>query len=275
MEFVPGPHDCAYPFLCLREKALGRRLHDNRIDDLWLPVEQPVHRRPKRRDHVVVERHAERAPLRLAHANDGVGETADLHGTPDGIETRKESLHEIRAEDHGIVAEREFLLGEEPAAGDVELLDGEIVAVDGEDVSVARPRVWRLDLEVVLGVHRPAGAFGKCGDHGLDVHLHDPLAATVLLPYGLVHVAKLHVGAMAQLERIDPDDLAHQVFFHVAPHAVDDGHDGDEEHHANAHTQEREKALEFLHANRAEGEADGIEKGHARLTPFGDGCFGL
>jgi hypothetical protein len=46
-----------------------------------------------------------------------------------------------------------------------------------------------------------------------------------------------------QLERVDADQFPDQVVFHVATHPLDDRHDGDEEHHADAHAEERERAF--------------------------------
>ena len=49
--------------------------------------------------------------------------------------------------------------------------------------------------------------------------------------------ADLDVGAPAQGERVLADDLGREIFLDVPAHALDDGHDRDEEHHADHHAE--------------------------------------
>jgi hypothetical protein len=67
---------------------------------------------------------------------------------------------------------------------------------------------------------------------------------------------------MAQLEGIHGDELADEILLHVAPHPFDDGDHGDEEHHTDAHAQEREDALQLLGADGAQRQTNGIKKRH-------------
>ena len=58
------------------------------------------------------------------------------------------------------------------------------------------------------------------------------------------------------------------------PIALDDRDDGDEEHDADRDADEREEALELLHADLGEGEADGFEERHVRARRVaGRGCL--
>jgi len=67
---------------------------------------------------------------------------------------------------------------------------------------------------------------------------------------------------VTQLEGVHGDELADEVLLHVAPHPLDDGHHGDEEHHADADAEQREGTLELLGPDGAEGQTNGIEKRH-------------
>ena len=70
----------------------------------------------------------------------------------------------------------------------------------------------------------------------------------------------LKFGRARRLERVHGDDLADQIVLHVAAHAADDRHDGDEERHADRDAEQGEEALELLHADLSQREADGFEE---------------
>ena len=58
------------------------------------------------------------------------------------------------------------------------------------------------------------------------------------------------------------DQLPDEVVLHVPPHPLDDGDDGDEEHHADAHAQQREEALQLLGADLGQRQSDGFKQRH-------------
>src|SRR5262249_55442145 len=75
-------------------------------------------------------------------------------------------------------------------------------------------------------------------------------------------VADVDVRETSQLERVDSHQPSDEIVLHVAAHALDDGDDGDEEHHADRDAEEREEALELLRTDLCEGEANGLEERH-------------
>ena len=64
-----------------------------------------------------------------------------------------------------------------------------------------------------------------------------------------------------KLEGVDSDELADEIVLHVAAHPLDDRDDGDEEHDADHHAEQREEALQLLHADLREREAHRLENG--------------
>src|SRR5262249_48018630 len=66
----------------------------------------------------------------------------------------------------------------------------------------------------------------------------------------------------SQRERVRAEDPPREVVLHVPAHALDDGHDRDEEHHADHHAEQREEALQLLDADLLERETDRFDNGH-------------
>src|SRR4029077_20398407 len=94
-------------------------------------------------------------------------------------------------------------------------------------------------------------------------------------PRRIGDVAELHVGELPQTERVHAQDRAGELVGHIAVHALYDRHDGDEEHHADEHADDREGALELLRPDGLQGESDGLEKWHAtspRRAPIRSGA---
>ena len=70
-------------------------------------------------------------------------------------------------------------------------------------------------------------------------------------------------GEAAEREGVRAEHAAGEVLLDVLAHALDDRHDGDEEHDADHHAEQGEEALELLHADLLEREPDGLVEGHA------------
>ena len=79
------------------------------------------------------------------------------------------------------------------------------------------------------------------------------------------YAAHLDVRPRPDLEGILRDQLSDEVVFHVAPNAIDDRDDGDEEHDADGDADEGEEALELLHPDLRQREPDGFEERHGRM----------
>ena len=93
--------------------------------------------------------------------------------------------------------------------------------------------------------------------------LVDARTPRVLAPRLLAHVADVHVGTTPKRERVLADDLGREVFLDVAAHALDDRHDGDQEHHADHDTKQGEEALQLLHPDLRQREPNGLEELHS------------
>ena len=108
-----------------------------------------------------VERLAEQAALVLDDADHRVRHAADPQLAADRVEALEEVARDFVADHDHRRAELRFLLREDAAVGEVELLDREVVALDGMRLDLPRPRVlaaWRADVVLALdGVARPGG----------------------------------------------------------------------------------------------------------------------
>ena len=230
-------------------------------------VHVAIERRLVRRDDELVERDAERAPLLLHQPDDGVRNAANGELAADRIECREEVVGDVLPDHDHVHAALVLLRREEAAAHGRHLLDVEVVLGDRERLHRARLRdVPRLCGEVVVADDGVLHALGQGGDHRLDVGFLDARAAAQLAPVVVVVVADVDVGAIAELERVDRHDLADHLVGHVAAHAADDRHDGDQECDTDHHAEQGEEALELLHPDGLERESDGFEEGHANLT---------
>src|SRR6185369_4229345 len=90
-------------------------------------------------------------------------------------------------------------------------------------------------------------------------------------PLGLRYVVAEPREA-TERERVRAEDSAGEIVLHVSRHAGDDRDDGDEEHDADRHAEQREEALELLYANRLERESDRfVEEFHLFVTKCRDG----
>jgi hypothetical protein len=267
-EPVTAAHGLAYQLL--QRRLLGRvlALHHHAVE----PVPRlghASHRRGDRGEHLQVEREAEHLALLLQHADDAERDAAELDLAADRVHPREVQLRHLAADHDHRRARGRLLLAEHPATLDGEVLDGEQAGGHRLDdhlrAALAVRGDRRLPGDVLDG---PAGAHGERVAHGVGVLQHDLRAALELPPLGLAHLA-VEVRRLAQVERVDAEELAGEVALDVLRHPVDDAHDGDEEHDADGHAEQGEEALELLHADLAEGEADRFEGGHGRACGGG------
>src|SRR6185295_2896319 len=103
-------------------------------------------------------------------------------------------------------------------------------------------------------------------DDGLDISVADSRPPLPLTPLLLGGVAEIR--SPAKLERIDSKKLCSEVVLHVIAHAFDDGDDGNEEHDTDSHAEQREEALQLLHADLREREPDCVQKGHETASAW-------
>src|SRR5471032_3086480 len=113
-----------------------------------------VQGRVEGREGRLVERDAEQIALMLDDADDLVGNTADAQLVSDGVESGKEELRDLVADDDDWRPEVGFLLGEDAAGGEVVLLDDEVVALHGVRVHLPWPSPRGGGPEILLALHR-------------------------------------------------------------------------------------------------------------------------
>jgi len=220
-------------------------------------------RRAVRRDEEAVEGEAEHGPLLLQGADDPVGDAAHADLAADGVEPLEEGLHHLGTDHDHREAKVRLLLGEEASLGQVVLLDAEVVGLGGDRLQELGLGVRDEGIrkgDVLDGAARPRW---EDAAHDGDVGVVDARAALKLAPLLLGDAAHLHEGTSAEGERVDAEQARREVLLDVPTHPLDDGHDRDEEHHADHHAGEREEALQLLHAQGGKGEPDGFDEGHA------------
>src|SRR5205823_2327777 len=90
------------------------------------------------------------------------------------------------------------------------------------------------------------------------VHPRPPLPLEPLRACGVVAEPRV----APQREGIGTEQPPGEIILHVSAHALDDGHHGDQKHHPNHDADEREEALELLHADLREGESNRFVEWH-------------
>ena len=197
----------------------------------------------------------------LDDADDRVRDAADAQLAADRAQPVEEVLRHLVAHEDDRHTQLRFLRGEYAAIGEIELLDREVVTLDGVGLDVPRPRVLARGAEVLLaldGVPRPTG---KRIAKDRDVAVKDARAPLPLTPLVLGNVVAEPREA-AEREGVRAEHAAGEVLLDVLAHPRDDRDDRDEEHHADHHAQQREEALELLHADLLEREPHGLVEGH-------------
>ena len=96
----------------------------------------------------------------------------------------------------------------------------------------------------------------------MQIFLGDTGPMGVLDPCTFVFIADVDLGKAAELETVHRHELPDQVVFHVLTHALDDRDDGNEEHDADGHAQQREEALELLYSYLLQRQSKGLEPRH-------------
>src|SRR5262249_31833534 len=112
-----------------------------------------------------------------------------------------------------------------------------------------------------LALDGPPRRGGQHGAHEAHVRLIEAGTPLPLEPFRARHVVA-EPRIPAEREGVGAEETTGEVVLHVAAHPFPDRHDGDQEHHADHHAQQREKALELLDADLGEREAHCLEDGH-------------
>src|SRR6186997_1323912 len=91
----------------------------------------------------------------------------------------------------------------------------------------------------------------------------DARAAQPAAPFLLRSGAISKPGKPAQREGVDAEQLGSELVLHVAAHALNDGDDGDQEHHADADAEQREEAFQLVNADLRQSEPNCLDERHA------------
>ena len=81
----------------------------------------------------------------------------------------------------------------------------------------------------------------------------------------------LMFGTAAQFETVERNEFPDEIVLHVASHAFDNGHYGDQKHYANANTQQSKRAFQLLRSERLQREPDCFKDGHGDFFSVGKG----
>ncbi len=250
--------DLTSAFHGIAERRVGRLLHLEPVE-VTARTDCPLQRRRIGRDRETVEGESEHRALLLQHADDRVGRAANAEFAPDGIEAGKEMRRDFRPDHHHLRAGADLLRHERPPARDVVLLDRVELGFRRDRLDLARAIVRRRRIERRLARHRRPAAGWQHRFHEVDLRLVDPRAPLKLPP--LIVRDVVQDGRTApEGERVHAEQFAGEIVLHVVAHPLHDRKDRDEEHHADHHAEQREEALELLHADGGERKADGFQE---------------
>ena len=180
----------------------------------------------------LVERLSEQRALVLDDADDGVRDAADAQLASERIQVRKEVLRDFVA-DHGDGEPSSYSCGEitRPEVRSYFL----IVKYSPSTAWVStclRARVRARTHERLSGSRSPTARPAAARRERSDVGVIEARPTLPLEPLRARRVVA-EPRISSKRERVGAEQAAGEIVLHVSAHALDDRHDGDEEHHAD------------------------------------------